>query len=265
MAETKRPFLLLTGDDSVRAPGIILVKRLIESYADFAIVATKKQQSATGSRITWTGGQWGTELVDGTEAFWVDGTPSDAVYFAFSHLPRKPDLVISGMNMGSNMGNMIHRSGTVSAVVTATQWRDTPGVAVSFDAQDDVIFKEHDGSFDESLLEYPGVMLKNIIDQALRYSFPKETFWNVNFPQQPTTTITVRKAGQPDYYYNSVVVDSTNQRFMYEDVRTPVRGTDHDISAVEAGHICITPCRVEFTDHEQLPQLRTLFESKKAV
>ena len=79
-----KPFILITGDDSVRAEGSILVKRVVEKFADYRIIATKEQQSAVGAKINLkNGGEWGTEQVDGVEAIWVDGTPGDSVYFAF--------------------------------------------------------------------------------------------------------------------------------------------------------------------------------------
>ena len=115
-----RPFVLVTGDDSVRAEGIILVKRIIEKFADFKIIATKEQQSAVGGKMNFRGGSWGKEIVDGVETIWVDGSPVDSVKFAFSYLDRKPDMVISGMNTGENVDNSTMASGTFNAALQAT-------------------------------------------------------------------------------------------------------------------------------------------------
>ncbi|MBP7768322.1 hypothetical protein KA082_00610 [Candidatus Woesebacteria bacterium] len=251
----KRPFILLTGDDSVRAEGLIIVKRIVEKFADFAIVATKEQQSAVGSKITFPGGSWGTEIVDGVEATWVDGTPSDAVYFAFDYLQRKPDLVLSGMNIGANMGNIIHRSGTVSALVTAAQSRQTPGVAFSLFAEHADWFKNHDGSFDEKHLIYPGNLIEKITKMALEHTFAPETFWNVNFPDKQTDKIVVAPLGTCKYWHNHQHIDYQKRTFVYADGHETVQSGPTDVEQLIAGHCTITPCHVEYTDHAKLQEL----------
>ena len=69
----QKPFILITGDDSVRGEGIILVKRIVEKFADYQLIATKDQQSAVSGKLNFRGGIWGKEDVDGHEAVWVDG------------------------------------------------------------------------------------------------------------------------------------------------------------------------------------------------
>ena len=163
-----KPFILITGDDSVRAEGSILVKRVVEKFADYRIIATKEQQSAVGAKINLkNGGNWGTEQVDGVEAIWVDGTPGDSVYFAFDYLKKigkKPDLVISGMNLGPNFSDgSLLISGTVCAASIAALSRHTPAIAFSFYDSGKNWLKDHDGEFDEKMLEYPGEVMKKFI------------------------------------------------------------------------------------------------------
>lgn len=254
-----RPFLLLTGDDSVRSLGLILVKRMVQDFAEFEIVATKHQQSATGSKLTFPGSIWGTEVVDGKKAYWVDGTPSDAAYFAFSYFDRKPDLVISGVNMGPNVTTDIHRSGTVAAAMTAVQSRFTQAVAFSMVTPPELWQFNHDGSFDEKLLEYPGKAVRKIIDQALQFTFAEQTFWNVNFPEQVTEKIAITNASQQRLWLNNMTVKG--QHFKYIPDQAKEREDGSDVAALDQNQISITPCKVEFTDFNQLDKLKQLFRN----
>ncbi len=259
MARSKktRPFILLTGDDSVRAEGLILVKRVVEPFADFAMVATKTQQSAVGGKITFGRPiSWGTEIVDGTTAYWVDGTPSDAVYFGFNKLNRKPDLVISGVNIGRNTTSNIHRSGTVAAAITTVQGFLIPAIATSI-VTDGRWFHEHDGSFDEKLLAYPGRILGEIIKKALSAKFEPYTFWNINFPELATDQIRVVKTAQQAYWKNDIVI--TEDNFSFIDSKFNDRPPNTDTTALEDGKISISACKLDYTDYDGLPKLKRLF------
>lgn len=256
-----RPYIVLTGDDSVRAEGIILVKRMIEDFADIQIVATKDQQSATGSKVNFGGGSWGTETVDGHEAIWVDGTPTDAVYFAFAHLEKKPDMLISGANIGRNVTNTMHRSGTVSAATCATQSRQTPSIAISLDQPPEGYFKEHSGTLREELLQYPGEMIRSIVKKALNHSFEPGMFWNVNFPLEKTDKVQVVRTCNHDYWVNQQVVNGNT--FGYVDTKYNFDpNDDHDVAALSRGYVTITPCVLEYTDTTQMDVLKNLFEAQ---
>lgn len=257
----KRPFILLTGDDSIRAEGIILVKRVVEKFADCKIIGTRYQQSAVGSKITVSDlCSWGTETVDGSEAIWVEGTPSDAVYFAYDYLELKPDLVISGINMGVNVSNQIHRSGTVAAAITATQSRYTKSLALSMETPSEDWFRDHDGSFTEKLLEYPGKVLEKIITKAMETEFSKDVFWNVNFPAKATEEIAVVPTGPGDYWENRIIIDRQEYTLTYNKIDPPMITTiNTDTHQVNEGKITITPCRVDYTDYTELATLQKLF------
>jgi 5'-nucleotidase len=257
----KRPFILLTGDDSIRAEGLILVKRVVEQFADFKIVGTKQQQSAVGAKITVsTHCAWGTEIVDGTEALWVEGTPSDAVFFAYDYLDRTPDLVVSGVNLGINVSNQIHRSGTVAAAVTAAQTRQTKAIAFSMQTPDHDWFREHDGSFNEKLIAYPGNMVEFFIKKALDAVFPPEVFWNVNFPATPTQEVAVVPTGPGDYWENRTVINREKYTLSYNEIDPPIISAhDTDSHQIAEGKITLTPCKVNYTDHTELATLQKLF------
>ncbi|NCN82394.1 MAG: hypothetical protein GW947_00340 [Candidatus Pacebacteria bacterium] len=259
---TKRPFFLITGDDSIRAPGIILLKRIVESFADFAIIATKDQKSAQGSGLSVAGSTWGTEIVDGCEAIWVDGTPSDAIYLAFERLERKPDLILSGVNLGFNNSNAIHRSGTIAAVVTAAQSRATPGIAFSLNSPDSVLFKNHEqnAAFNLQLLEYPGVLIRNIIEKALAYTFQPGSFWNVNFPTEPVNQLYVVPTGPGDYWKNHQIITDGSFEYVLSHKATESL-PDCDTKFNNKSKATITPCRLTFTIESELEPLEQLFSN----
>jgi 5'-nucleotidase len=257
-----KPFILLTGDDSVRSEGIILIKRIVQEFADYQIVATHDQMSGVGAAMTFRGGPWGKETVDGDhEAIWVEGYPSDAVYFAFKYLDRKPDLVISGMNHGENVedATMI-RSGTIGAAHTASATRGVPTIAFSKRVTPGDWDKNHDGEFDEYLLKYPGLIIEQVIKKALKYKFPKDSFWNVNFPAKETSVLKVVPTNFHGSYPNEQAIDQTKYWYDFEVKYTGWReGTD--AGEMERGHATLTPCKINFTIDSELNKLEKYFQS----
>jgi 5'-nucleotidase len=253
-----KPFFLLTGDDSVRGEGLIVLKRVVEKFADFQIVATRDQQTAVGAAIQLRGGTWGTEVVDGTEVIWVDGYPTDAVYFYFDHFRRKPDLVLSGINHGENIEDpMLPHSGTIAAVLTATMYRDTPSIAFSRRIVTRDYLKEHDGNHDAKLLDYPGKLVERIIKKALEIGIPAGTFWNVNFPHEPTDTVKVVKTGAGHTYDNHQTIGEETYSYSMGGGNYTGWPEDTDAGGLERGYATLTPCRLRFTDEEELARLET--------
>lgn len=254
---TQKPFILLTGDDSVRAEGLILVKRVVEKFADFQIIATLNQSSGAGAGITLNGGDWGKENVDGHEAIWVGGKPSDAVFFAFDYLDQKPDLVISGINYGANLQNDSYISGTIGATLCAAQSHKIPSIAFSWDMHSKNWQKDHDGGFDNSLLIYPGNLCERIIKNALEYKIPERNFWMVNFPENPTSTIKLVRTNEAGFYPNGQIIQKG--KYIYENkiVRTGWEdGTD--AGELSKGFATITPCKIEFTNSQELEKIKDL-------
>lgn len=255
-----KKFILLTGDDSVRAEGLILIKRIVEKFADYQIVATKEQMSGVGAALTFKGNEYGKEIVDGHEALWVKGYPSDAVYFSFRYLDRKPDLVISGMNSGENIEDAtMVRSGTIAAAITASMARGVPAIAFSRRMTSDDWLKDHDGSFNEELLRYPGEMIEKVIHKALEYNFPKGEFWNVNFPVKETKTLKVVPTNLGGTYPNEQDFDDKKYWYNFEVVYEGwPEGTD--AGEIERGNATITPCRLRVTNYDELDNLKKVFD-----
>jgi 5'-nucleotidase len=175
-----RPYILVTNDDGVHAPGIRHLWQSISEIADVVVVAPAAEQSATGLSITireplkiekvrWT---------DTDAKVWsVSGTPADCVKMALRViLTTPPDLIISGINRGSNAGRNVLYSGTVAAVIEGTL-QNIPGMALSIADFTHPPYQEVERHV-PSLLQY-----------LLKHPLPPGTFMNVNFPLKMDQTM----------------------------------------------------------------------------
>lgn len=167
-----RPFLLITNDDGIHAPGIRHLWEAVHEYADVAIVAPHSEKSGSGLSITWTKPlhihpvAW----TQNTPAWSINGTPADCVKMALAVLlDRKPDMVISGVNRGSNSGRTVLYSGTIGGVIEAAL-KDIPGIAFSF------------SDFDIPPLSATKAYIFPLIQHFLAHPLRKGTLLNVNFP-----------------------------------------------------------------------------------
>lgn len=137
-----RPLILVVNDDGVGSPGLLAAKKAADPLGEVCVVAPKDQRTGTG-----TSSRWGEPisvstrvLEDGTEAHAVDGTPVDAVLIAISKLlKRRPELLISGINYGENIGSDMIGSGTVGAALEASRL-GIPSMAVSVEAPPEYYF-----------------------------------------------------------------------------------------------------------------------------
>lgn len=169
---TKRPFLLITNDDGIHAPGIKQLWEGVHEFADTAIVAPHTEKSGSGLSITWTKPlkilpvSW--ELP--TKAWSLNGTPADCVKMGCSVLlEKKPQMILSGINRGSNAGRTVLYSGTVGGVIEGAL-RNIPGIAFSY------------CDFSNPPFEAVKKYIFPLIDYFLKNPMPQGTFINVTFP-----------------------------------------------------------------------------------
>lgn len=167
-----RPFLLITNDDGINAPGIKHLWQAVHEFADVAIVAPHAEKSGCGLSITWTKPlhirpfSWDKS----TPAWSLNGTPADCVKMALAVLlDRKPDMIISGINRGSNSGRTVLYSGTIGGVIEGAL-KGIPGIAFSF------------SDFDEPPLAATKKYIFPLISYFLKHPLPHGTLLNVNFP-----------------------------------------------------------------------------------
>jgi 5'-nucleotidase len=231
--------ILISNDDGIYSPGIRALARVAARFGEVCIAAPDVEQSSTGHAITHARPlTWKHTDIDGFEAFRVNGTPADCVALGV-HLWPGVDLVLSGINLGPNLGNSMWHSGTLAAAKQATLL-GLRGIAFSTPAgEDGPDFGRLDSFVEQSL----SMLLE---DESLRLV-------NVNLPPEPKA---IRWARQSVRHYDGRVVagkDPMGREHYWitvVPVESPEEGTDR--WAVEHGYVSVTPLRLDLTDHEAL-------------
>lgn len=235
--------ILVSNDDGVYSPGIAALARAATKFGDVRVVAPDVEQSSAGHAITATRPvrYRSTAIFEGIEAYRVDGTPADCVALGVFNW-EQVDVVLSGINLGSNLGNATWHSGTLAAAKQAALL-GIRGIALSAPVTDE--------SADFSRLE-PWVdrALEIVLDEAC----PKLV--NVNFPRDPHglrwTALAV------DQYDGKVVpgedpMGRQHYWFTVSPLERHAEGTD--LWAVEQGLVSLTPLRLDLTDYAELARI----------
>lgn len=179
--------ILITNDDGVNSSGIIAAKKAVEDLGSIDIVAPATQQSGIGHALTLFEPirVTSTNLRDGSEAYSVSGTPTDAVLVGiFEIASKKPELVISGINVGENLGmSELTTSGTIGAAMEAAA-QDIPALSVSLQVtRGDMKF--HDGHVDVDFT-HAQKMTRKVVQRITKKSLPEGIdFLNLNIPSSP--------------------------------------------------------------------------------
>jgi 5'-nucleotidase len=179
--------ILITNDDGVNSSGIMATKKAVDDLGEIQVVGPATQQSGIGHALTLFEPVrvTATALADGSEAYSVSGTPTDAVIIGIYELSReKPDLVISGINIGENLGmSELTTSGTIGAAMEAAV-HGIPALAVSLQvSRGDIKF--HDGHVDLDFTHAQKILhrvSKRILDRGLPEGVD---FLNLNIPSSP--------------------------------------------------------------------------------
>jgi 5'-nucleotidase len=251
--------VLLTNDDGYDASGIRLLYEVLKSEYKITVVAPDRERSGVGHAFTFNTHihYEKSEETDPMKGYIVSGTPSDCVKFAVSYLlEQRPDIVISGLNIGENSGLSAFYSGTVAAAREAAFW-GIPGFAFS-------VCKESE----EYAADY-ATLVPSIIREILNTSDkdPK-VFYNVNFPtcrlsEIKGTRITWQSMAFFDDRYERLEVEShrTGEGFMiYGEKKDIEKSNAYDSRALMNNIIAITPLSFDSTAHKEIPHLRRLEE-----
>jgi 5'-nucleotidase len=259
---SEKKLILLTNDDGVHAEGIMALREAVEPLGEVVVCAPDRPRSASGHAITLHKPLRLAEVrtPDGKTSFATSGTPSDCVMLAFIQiLKRTPDLVLSGINDGPNMGWDLTYSGTASAAMEGAIY-GASSVALSLVSTTGR--KDHDFG--------PAARFAaDLSDALLKEPLPPGRFLNVNFPQTPEGHIAGVKITRQGVrrYPGSVEerVDPWGRRYYWlggelpEDQLLP--GTD--VEAVAHGYISVTPIQMDMTDdalRRELGERRTVKE-----
>jgi 5'-nucleotidase len=242
--------ILVTNDDGVHAPGLQILFNETKKIGRPIIIAPDRDNSAASHSLTMNRPLRVRELED--DVYSIDGTPTDCVTIGIGKiLKHKPDLVISGINPGANLGDDVSYSGTVSAAIEATML-GIPSIALSLATMDTgPIHYETAAAF--------GVKLAGII---LERGLPQDTLLNVNVPNCNEAEINgVFFTRRGRRLYEGAIketFDPWGRKHYWIGGGTPSwdAGEDTDSSAIAANKISITPMHLDPTNHEALELLQ---------
>jgi len=236
--------ILVTNHDGVHAPGLAALASALDELGDVYVVAPDREQSAVGHALTLHRPLRVTTV--GERRFSVNGTPSDCVNLAvLGLLPERPVLVAAGINHGSNLGDDVTYSGTVSAAMEGTLL-GVPSMAVS---QSDPETGTLDGA---------QAVAKLVASRVLVEGLPGKTLLNINVPAGPLAGIRMTRLGHR--VYQEKVVRETDPRglpYYWIGAGPPVWSEDEasDIAAVHRGMASVTPLHLDLTHHGALQRM----------
>ncbi|MBI2827800.1 MAG: 5'/3'-nucleotidase SurE [Acidobacteria bacterium] len=249
--------ILVTNDDGVRAPGIAAIAQILQAIGTPIVVAPSENQSGKGHSIVTTEPISREELTlpNGLRAIGLSATPATTMNVALRNIvmPR-PDLVVSGINRGYNLGFSVAMGGTVGAARMAAML-GVPAMAASL----------AEAATSRDLIS----AAEEVFGAARRikqYGLPPYTFLNVNVPPVPAggykgymiTSMAMLRGGEESFAEMKHPSGRTIYWNVWKEGMSAPKGTD--IWAVENGYVSVTPMRVDETDPTQTETLRTIFK-----
>src|SRR5215218_3346496 len=235
--------ILITNDDGIYSPGIAALARVASQFGKVTVIAPDVEQSSMGHAVTHSRplSLKKSPIIfegEGIEAWRVNGTPADCVALG-THLYAKTDVVLSGINMGPNLGNSMWHSGTLAAAKQAVLL-GIKGIALSTPVG------KSEPDF-EAISPYVAQTLQLLLKT------PGLSLFNVNFPPQPTGIKWTRQSVR--LYDGSIVpgIDPMGRKHYWFTV-TPLEAAEEgtDRWAVENNYVSITPLRLDLTNEQEL-------------
>lgn len=245
----RKPLILICNDDGFYSFGIRALERALRPLGKVITVAPDTERSASSHSLTLHRPLRVKKVKENVYA--VDGTPTDCITIGVKELlPRKPDLIVSGINKGANLGDDVHYSGTVSAALEGGIM-GIPSIAVSLMTTDE------NGHF-----ETAAKFAAKLVRLALKKGLPQGVILNVNVPNLPASKVKghlYTTQGKRDY--GDLIAERIDPRgrtyywiggnqFGFEDI------PGSDCNAMVENYISITPIRVNLTDHPFLETLK---------
>lgn len=249
----ENPLILVTNDDGVHAPGLAILVEALDALGDVWVYAPDRQQSAVGHGVSLHRPLRVHEVRE--RWYMVDGTPTDCVMLAVRDLlARKPDLVVSGINPGANLGDDVTYSGTVAGAYE--------GMLLGIRS-----FAVSDVSYTPAHLDTAGRIARHLAGLLLKEGLPKDTVLNVNVPDVPYDELdgmAITKMGRRDYQDEIVRREDPRGGAYYwiggaEPSHVEEEGTDFE--AVEHRRVSVTPLHRDVTNYGALSVLNEWSES----
>ena len=239
-----KPLILLTNDDGFFADGIESLSRHLKDLGEIHIIAPDRERSATSLALTLHHPLRVKKIK--ARIFAVDGTPADCVYLATQKiLPRRPSLLISGINRGPNLGQQdISYSGTVAGAIQGA-FLQIPSLAVSLLSDED-----HQYHFD-----FAAEIVSSMVEKLLEKKIPERLMLNINIPPPPFRGIKIVKLGQKRY--NPEIIEKQDPRkrtYYWIGTGNPKALGDKssDVMVIKQGYTTITPLHTDSTDYDAI-------------
>lgn len=241
--------ILISNDDGINSAGLNALCEALRIIGEIIVVAPDRDQSAVSHSLSLYRPLRIEEIAD--SVYSVDGTPTDCVNLAINGLlkNRRPDLMVSGINKGENLGDDITYSGTVSAAMEGTLL-GIPSVAISLATKNDFHF--------ETASHYALMISKYV----LRRGLPEGTLLNVNIPNLPQDRVRgVKVTRQGKRVYGEPIVENIDPRgrkyyWIGGNELGSLEIENSDIVAVRQGYVSVTPIKLDLTDYDFLEKLK---------
>ena len=239
--------ILISNDDGYLAPGLQIIHQELKQIARVTVVAPDRNRSGASNSLTL---QRPLRAEMTPQGFYkVDGTPTDCVHLALTGLlEQEPDMVVSGINAGPNLGDDVIYSGTVAAA-TEGRFLGLPAIAVSL------------ASFSEQIFETAAIATRKIVQHLIEEPLPNDTILNINVPNLPWSEIKGFRSTRLGFRHRSepaVKQKDPHARDIYW-VGPPGNAQDAgigtDFYAVANGYVSVTPLQIDLTRHEGVKPL----------
>jgi 5'-nucleotidase len=251
-----KPLILVTNDDGITSLGIRTLVDIMKTLGDVIIVAPNSPQSGMGHAITI--GEplrlYETHIFEGVVEYECSGTPADCVKLAKNYVlhDRKPDLIVSGINHGSNSSISVLYSGTMSAAIEGA----IEGIpAIGFSLED---FREN-ADFSHGI-----PFIKSITESALKHGIPKGVALNVNIPvisDLPIKGVKVCRQAHAKWQEKfDHRIDPNGRGYLWmagKFVNFDTEKEDTDVWALGNNYISVVPCQYDLTEYKALKELET--------
>lgn len=232
--------ILITNDDGIYSPGLSALKEALTPLGKIITIAPDRDNSAISHALTMNRPLFLEQL--GEDRYSLNGTPTDCVAVGLNKVvDRLPDLLVSGINSGPNIGDDISYSGTVSAAIEGTMYA-VPSLAVSLAGIEPLSY------------EVAKTVVHALAAKIMKYGLPANTLMNINIPHGKNISgIRVTRQGRRIWKQAiQEITDPFGRLHYWIGGGTPLLdvGRDTDVYAVESNYISVTPIHLDLTNHE---------------
>ena len=232
--------ILITNDDGIYSPGLSALKEALRPLGKIITIAPDRDNSAISHALTMNRPLFLEQL--GEDRYSLNGTPTDCVAVGLNKVvDGLPDLLVSGINSGPNIGDDISYSGTVSAAIEGTMYA-VPSLAVSLAGTEPLSY------------EVAKTVVHALAAKTMKYGLPANTLMNINIPHGKNISgIRVTRQGRRIWKQAiQEITDPFGRLHYWIGGGTPLLdvGKDTDVYAVESNYISVTPIHLDLTNHE---------------